>query len=327
MLLTANEGKDVVDLSNPHNLAEMDRIVAELRSHPDLIEAVVTPGNALEWSDNLIQKDARRRRSPPIPPSSVAGKALLTALTANQPDGQPQSQASKDARLADSTHDALPARRHPARASGRSTTRTGVEFLIYDNQDGIRKPLSAVYTDTTHAQIVVRLVGNASIETEGAGAVLVQNTIKDANFENATVTVTGAAVLLKQINDYLKGGMLTLGAIAVVVMTIILLLLFNVRWRLLPAVRDPHRRDLGVRPGRLPRHPAVAGDHRRPAGDARHRHRLRDPDARARRGRSDHRPRRAPDPGDGAQPRARRCWSSPSTPSSPSWRCASPRCR
>src|SRR4029079_19489784 len=49
-----------------------------------------------------------------------------------------------------------------------------------------------------------------------------------------TVTVTGAAVLLKQINDYLKGGMLTLGAIAVVVMTIILLLLFNVRWRLLP---------------------------------------------------------------------------------------------
>ena len=28
-----------------------------------------------------------------------------------------------------------------------------------------------------------------------------------------------------------------------------------------------------------------------------------------------------------AQPRARRCWSSPSTPSSPSWPCASPRCR
>ncbi len=81
---------------------------------------------------------------------------------------------------------------------------------------------------------MVRLVGNASIETEGAGAVLVQDTIKSAQFENATVTVTGAPVLLKQINDYLKGGMLTLGAIAVVVMTIILLLLFNVRWRLLP---------------------------------------------------------------------------------------------
>ncbi len=64
VLLTANEGKDVVDLSNPHNLAEMDRVAAELRSHPDLIEAVVTPGNALEWSDNLIQKTPPAR-SPP----------------------------------------------------------------------------------------------------------------------------------------------------------------------------------------------------------------------------------------------------------------------
>src|SRR4029077_10486897 len=36
--------------------------------------------------------------------------------------------------------------------------------------------------------------------------------------------------------DYLTGGMLTLGAIAVVIMIIILTLLFGVRWRLLPLV-------------------------------------------------------------------------------------------
>jgi hydrophobe/amphiphile efflux-3 (HAE3) family protein len=41
-------------------------------------------------------------------------------------------------------------------------------------------------------------------------------------------------VLLKGINDYLRGGMLTLGGIAVAVMIIILMLFFNVRWRLLP---------------------------------------------------------------------------------------------
>ena len=232
VLLTAYDGKDVVDLSNPHNLAEMNRIVAELRSHPDLIEAVVTPGNALEWSDNLIQKDASGAVAAD-PTGSVAGKALLTALNANQPDGQPQSEASKTARFTDS---AKTLERLGGIPSAQRTldNEDWTRFLIYDNQNEIRKPLSAVYTDKTHAQIVVRLVGNASIETEGAGAVLVQNTIKNANFENATVTVTGAAVLLKQINDYLKGGMLTLGAIAVVVMTIILLLLFNVRWRLLP---------------------------------------------------------------------------------------------
>ena len=66
VLLTANEGKDVVDLSSPHNLAEMrpDR-APSCGPHPDLIEAVVTPSNALEWSDNLIQKDAPARSPRP----------------------------------------------------------------------------------------------------------------------------------------------------------------------------------------------------------------------------------------------------------------------
>ena len=41
-------------------------------------------------------------------------------------------------------------------------------------------------------------------------------------------------MLLKDINDYLRGGMLTLGGIAVAIMVVILLVLFNVRWRLLP---------------------------------------------------------------------------------------------
>ena len=41
-------------------------------------------------------------------------------------------------------------------------------------------------------------------------------------------------MLLKDINDYLRGGMLTLGAIAVLIMVVILLALFRVRWRLLP---------------------------------------------------------------------------------------------
>lgn len=232
VLLSADPGKDVVDLSNPHNLAEMDKVVAELRSHPDLIEAVVTPGIALGWSDNLIQRDASGQVAPD-PTSSVAGKALLTALNSPQPDGSPQSEESKALRFTDSTKTLERLGELPEDQRNLENT-DWTRFLIFDNQDQIRKPLSAVYTDKTHAQIVVRLVGNASIEEEGKGAVLVQDTIDNANFENATVTVTGAAVLLKQINDYLKGGMLTLGAIAVVVMTIILLLLFNVRWRLLP---------------------------------------------------------------------------------------------
>ena len=93
------------------------------------------------------------------------------------------------------------------------------------------------------------------------------------------------------------------------------------------AGRDPRRGHVGVRPGRLPRHPAVGRDHRRPAGDARRRHRLRDPDALAHRGGGGHRPGRPPDPGGRRSTSGRPCWSSRSTPSSPSSPCASPRCR
>src|SRR5207342_206792 len=44
---------------------------------------------------------------------------------------------------------------------------------------------------------------------------------------------TGSPVLLKEINDYLRGGMATLGALAAVVMLAILWLVFRARWRLL----------------------------------------------------------------------------------------------
>ncbi len=133
VLLTADEGKTIVDLSNPHNLAEMQRITAELRSHTDLIEAVVSPQSALEWSDNLIQKTPDGQVTTD-PTASVAGAALLTALNAPQPDGQPQSEESKAARFADSTKTLGAPRRHRRRPTARSRTATGSTFLTYDNQ-------------------------------------------------------------------------------------------------------------------------------------------------------------------------------------------------
>jgi hypothetical protein len=53
--------------------------------------------------------------------------------------------------------------------------------------------------------------GNLSIEEEGAASDRVVEIAKGLEFPNATVTTTGAPILLKGINDYLKGGMLTLG--------------------------------------------------------------------------------------------------------------------
>ena len=40
--------------------------------------------------------------------------------------------------------------------------------------------------------------------------------------------------MLENLNNYLTGGMATLALIAIAIMTVILLVLFSVRWRLLP---------------------------------------------------------------------------------------------
>ena len=76
---------------------------------------------------------------------------------------------------------------------------------------------------------------------------LVQQEAKKLHLPNTTTVTTGASVLLKDINDYLRGGMLTLGGIAVAIMIVILLVLFDVRWRLLPLRDRARRRRLGVR--------------------------------------------------------------------------------
>ena len=109
-----------------------------------------------------------------------------------------------------------------------------IDFLLFDNTGAIRRSQLSFLNDAEHASIVVRLPGNLSIDDEGALAVAAMEQMNELSFPNATVTATGSPILLDDINHYLRGGMLMLGGIAVAIMTLILLLLFDVRWRLLP---------------------------------------------------------------------------------------------
>ncbi|MFV0317484.1 MAG: efflux RND transporter permease subunit [Microthrixaceae bacterium] len=114
-----------------------------------------------------------------------------------------------------------------------------VKFLLYgtENPDGggeIRKALLPFFPDDTHALSITRLSGNLSIEEEGAVSDEIVAISEGLQFENASVVTTGAPVLLNDINDYLRGGMISLGGIALAVMALILIVFFNVRWRLLP---------------------------------------------------------------------------------------------
>ncbi len=127
-----------------------------------------------------------------------------------------------------------------------------VKFLLYNNEPTptIRLALRTFIPDTTHAEIIVRLDGNQPLDAQSASADYVQQTAAKYHFDDATTLTTGAPSLLQNINDYLKGGMFLLGGIAAAVMVLILLVLFDVRWRLLPLARHRGRSDLGLRPGR-----------------------------------------------------------------------------
>jgi hydrophobe/amphiphile efflux-3 (HAE3) family protein len=218
-LITMNPGHTVAELFENGNLAQWVAVDAKLRAS-GYAETVVSPLTALQFNDALVQSSNGN------PANSVAGKILLETTA------RAKSATASQLR----TVDAARTLSRLSAVQGKHTLDNPqyLQFLLYDNQGHIRKPLLANFPDQYHAQIVTRLHGNLSIQDEGTAADYIRNTTMQLHFDNATVVSTGASELLKNLNDYLTSGMATLAAIAIVIMALILLVLFSVRWRLLP---------------------------------------------------------------------------------------------
>ena len=220
-VISMDEGHTVDELFTPEGIAQFEDFAQTLEDSGQ-VHGVITPLTALEFDNSLVE-------SPDGDPThSIAGAALNRALQAEEP-GSPEAEARfTDATTTLERLNAIPERQRTL------DNPEWVNFLLYDNQDDIRLSLRPFFPDPQHAQVIVRLLGNEDIEEEGAAAQLVQDEAAKFEFPNASTVTSGAAVLLRDINDYLRGGMLTLGAIAVAIMALILLIFFNVRWRLLP---------------------------------------------------------------------------------------------
>jgi hydrophobe/amphiphile efflux-3 (HAE3) family protein len=219
-LVTMKPGHTVTELFTPQGIRQWERVSTTLARSGHTV-SVVSPLTALQFNDALVSSPTGD------PTQSVAGKILLENST------RAKTEAARTARTADALATASRLAAIPA-AEQVLTNPAYVNFLLYDNEGAIRKPLLANFPDARHAQMVSRLPGNASIKDEGKSSDAVVAAASQLHFPNATIVTTGAPVLLKDINDYLTGGMLTLGSIAVVIMMVILLALFSVRWRLLP---------------------------------------------------------------------------------------------
>ena len=250
-----NGGPPVTQLASPENQEVIRQAKAEIEKNPH-VEAVLTPLDTLQFSANLLSRtpDDPTNTETFDPLKSIANSALTDASNAEEP-------GSAEAKVREEDFGITAQRLGPFLAST-ADQRTldnpeWVDVLLLDNEGAIRKPLRSSFFDKDHAQMIVRLKGNADIEEEGAGAIAVKeawtpHTVKqgdelpdgttcetDGGCELGQITggetlVTGAPLLLKDINDYLRGGILSLGAIAVGIMMVILLVFFQVRWRLLP---------------------------------------------------------------------------------------------
>src|SRR4051812_21141752 len=219
-VITMDKGHTVDELLNDANRAQLNKLGTSLAANRRSIFGVITPVDALRLSDNLVHSENCDLTQ------SIAGKLTLSA------QGRAPA-ADQVKRLSDASTTLARAGAIPC-AQQTIANPDWVKFLLVDNQGHIRKALLPFFPDQRHALIITRLPGNASIEQEGRGADFTIATTKALRFPHATIVTGGAAVLLNDINNYLKGGMLTLGAIAVAIMIVILLVLFDVRWRLLP---------------------------------------------------------------------------------------------
>ena len=108
-----------------------------------------------------------------------------------------------------------------------------MDFLVHDATGAVRPTLRSVFPDPRHAVMVVRLGGDLSIDQQGAAADRVVSLVDASHFESVHAIATGTPLLVKQINDRMRGDMVVLGVLAALAMAVVLLLVFRARWRLL----------------------------------------------------------------------------------------------
>ncbi|MEY2450013.1 MAG: uncharacterized protein QOH79_3489, partial [Acidimicrobiaceae bacterium] len=197
-VISMNEGHTVDELFTSATRSQFTTMHDDL-TNSGKYQGVITPLTIIQFSDNLVKSADGN------PLNSVAAKATLGA-NAKETPGSPQA-AARDADFQTTTKRllAIPTEQQTL------DNPEWVKFLLYDNQGQVRKALRSFIPDERHAQVIVRLKGNESIDDEGVAAVGVKAEAVKLEINNATTVTTGASILLKDINDYLRGGMVTLG--------------------------------------------------------------------------------------------------------------------
>ncbi len=228
LLFQSEDGRDITGLIDGDNKAEFERIAEEIRAIDGVLSAI-TPLTTVQFSENVI--------------TSGTGTDALLAASLRDDAGFDTRQADLQMTLA--RLGAVPTEERDL------SNPAWVDFLVYGNDgfsfgdDGepaapadegriVRASLRSSFPKQSVAVGGIILEGNLSLDLQSSATDAVLEIMESADIDGFEIITTGSPVYLKEINDYLQDGMLQLGGTAVVVMAIVLLFLFRVRWRLLP---------------------------------------------------------------------------------------------
>ncbi len=228
-VVTMDDGHTIDEIFDAEGIAQFESMHDELSAMKDdagepVYVSIITPLIALEYTDDLIQGGEVGGN----PATALAGQLLLRAVGTEEGGSQARTRREQDLATSLTRISEIP------EAERAMENPDWVTFLIFGNDGLPRMSLRTFFSDDTHGLIIIRLQGNQSIEDEGAVATTAMERINEMEFPNASIVSSRAPILLKDINDYLRGGMLLLGGIAVAIMVLILIVFFDVRWRLLP---------------------------------------------------------------------------------------------
>lgn len=205
-MLTVYHG-DIEKLFTPTNIARMQALEDDLH-RTGLYRYVLSPLTAMRFAQGELK----------------VGPQLFDISIKNDPAHAAQYNAVLSGELA---------RLSKVTGPQDLTNPSFVRFLLYDANGNIRSALNTNFIDKQHALMIVRLYGNDPIGRMGNAADTVKRLVAKHHLDGFTTLSTGPAVLLQTINDYLQHGIVTLGALAVLVMIVVLWLVFRVRSRLL----------------------------------------------------------------------------------------------
>jgi uncharacterized protein len=228
LVFSAHEGHRIDDLFTEPNRSRLAEVEDQLRA-TGRFHAVIGPVGSLEMGLRQVASGAEV--------ISAAGERVQAEVA--DPAERLRLQALLDARVAGSADRAAAALAAGAAAGLDDPLSLQnpamVSFLLYedDANSRTRSILRGAFPDTAHALLVARFPGNMTLDEAAAGIEVFEGVVGDLELDGFDHLATGGPRLIRDINDYLRSGLVTLGLLSALVMAIVLFAVFRVRWRLL----------------------------------------------------------------------------------------------